>query len=84
MSCTKQHSLKHTPNHMIFMFFPFRKESNLNSSRSCTYLGKLPNHGALEIICSYRRNCKPYRHALDEVFINVVHGSSGLEPESEQ
>ena len=70
--------------HLLFMFFPFRKESELNNMPSKTYTEKLSFPGVLQIVNENKRICEPYADAVDEAFIQFSNNPRGLDPEAEQ
>ena len=70
--------------HLLFLFFPFRKESELNNSPTRTYTEKLSLPGVLEIVNENKRLCEPYADEVDEAFIQFSNNPRGLDPEAEQ
>ena len=57
---------------MLFIFFPFRNESDLKAAVSGTYLEKLLEPSVTETVHKNRRACEPFADAMDEAFINFI------------
>ena len=70
--------------HMLFMFFPFRNESDLKATVSRTYSEKLLEPTVTEIVNKNRKTCEPLAYAVDEAFIDFVANPRGMDPQAEQ
>ena len=65
------------------MFFPFRKETDLNNTPSGTYVEKLSFPDVIRIVNRNKAICEPYGNSVDEAFIQFSSNPSGLDPEDE-
>ena len=54
--------------HVLFMFYPFRDESELKSGEPPSYVNKLNEPGVLEVICSNQQRIEPYADLVDLAF----------------
>ena len=70
--------------HMLFMFFPFRNESDLNATVSRTYSEKLLEPTVTKIVNKNRKACEPFADAVDEAFIDFIGNPRGMDPQAEQ
>ena len=70
--------------HMLFMFFPFRNESDLKATVSRTYSEKLLEPTVTEIVNKNRKTCEPLAYAVDEAFIDFIANPRGMDPQAEQ
>ena len=69
---------------MLFMFFPFRNESDLKAAVSRTYSEKLLEPTVIEIVNRNRKACEPFEDAVDEAFIDFIANPRGMNPQAEQ
>ena len=69
---------------MLFMFLPFRNESDLKATVSRTYSEKLLEPTVTEIVNKNRKTCEPLAYAVDEAFIDFVANPRGMDPQAEQ
>ena len=69
---------------MLFIFFPFRNESDLKAAVSGTYLEKLLEPSVTETVHKNRRACEPFADAVNEAFINFIANPRGMGPQAEQ
>ena len=89
--CVLKH---HTPNpnaqpeayahHLLFLYFPFRIEAELNATLSGTYSEKLSEGGVLDVINANKAMCEPYGDVVDEAFLHFNTVSRGLDPNAER
>ena len=70
--------------HMLFVFFPFRNESDLKTTVSRTYSEKLLEPTVTEIVNKNRKVCEPFADAVDEAFIDFIVNPHGMDPRAEQ
>ena len=71
--------------HMLFMFYPFRKEDSLKKTDSGTYSEKLLELGVIDIINENKRICEPYGELEDDAFLHFSeNNANGLDPNGEQ
>ena len=70
--------------HMLFMFFPFRNESDLKATVSRTYSQKLLEPTVTEVVNKNRKACEPFADAVDEAFIDFIANPRGMDPQEEQ
>ena len=70
--------------HMLFMFFPFRNESDLKATVSRTYSQKLLEPTVTEVVNKNRKACEPFADAVDEAFIDFIANPRGMDPQAEQ
>ena len=70
--------------HMLFMFFPFRNESDLKATVSRTYSEKLLEPTVTEIVNKNKKACEPFADAMDEAFIDFIANPRGMDPQAEQ
>ena len=56
----KETKLEAYSHHMLFMFYPFRSENELNSTPSRTYSEKLAKQEVLQIVNQNKQTCEPY------------------------
>ena len=66
--------------HMLFMFFPFRNESDLNATVSRTYSEKLLEPTVTKIVNKNRKACETFADAVDEAFIDFIGNPRGMDP----
>ena len=69
---------------MLFMFFPFRDESELKVTVSRTHSQKLLEPTVTEIINKNRKACEHFSDAVDEAFIDFIANHRGMDPQTEQ
>ena len=69
---------------MLFMFFPFRNESDLKATVSRTYSQKLLEPTVTEVVNKNRKACEPFADAVDEAFIDFIANPRGMDPQAEQ
>ena len=69
---------------MLFVFFPFRNESDLKATLSRTCSEKLLEPTVAEIVNKNRKACEPFADAVDEAFIDFIANSRGMDPQAEQ
>ena len=70
--------------HTLFMFFPFRNESDLNATVSRTYSEKLLEPTVTEIVNKNRKACEPFADSVDEAFIDFIAKPRGMDQQAEQ
>ena len=70
--------------HTLFMFFPFRNESDLNATVSRTYSEKLLEPTVTEIVNKNRKACEPFADSVDEAFIDFIAKPRGMDHQAEQ
>ena len=70
--------------HMLFMFFPFKNESDLKAAVSGTYSEKLLEPSVTETVHKNRRACEPFADVVNEAFINFIANPCGMGPQAEQ
>ena len=69
---------------MLFMFFPFRNESDLKATVSRTYSEKLLEPTVTEIVNKNRKACEHFADAINEAFADFIANPRGLDPQTEQ
>ena len=70
--------------HLLFMFYPFRNERDLNATLSKTFAEKLLERGVMETINRNKKVCEPYGEVVDEAFICFNENARNLDPFGEQ
>ena len=69
---------------MLYMFYPFRNESELNSTSSGTYTEKLMNDDVLAIVNTNKRICEPYGDAVENAIVDFHVNARNIDPFGEQ
>ena len=69
--------------HLLMMFYPFRKESDLLSSNS-SYSEKLLEPSVLDIVNINKQICEPYGNLVEEAMIYLRNNVENLDAHAEQ
>lgn len=70
--------------HLLLMFYPFRKESELKGESSGTYTEKLLQQGVIEVINENKRICEPFGELVEEAVVSFHENAKNLDPFAEQ
>ena len=63
--------LERFAHHLLFMFFPFRKESELSNSETGFYIDKLHEPGVIDIVNANKIVFEPYGEMVDSALQNM-------------
>ena len=69
--------------HLLFMYYPFRKEDELKGE-SGTYVEKLLEPRVIEYIQNNKSICEPFGEIVDEAFVQFDRDARGLDIHGEQ
>jgi len=70
--------------HLLLMFYPFRKESELLNENSGTYTEKLLEDGVLDILNRNKIICEPFGELVEEAMLNFHANVDNLDSFAEQ
>ena len=70
--------------HLLFMYYPFRKEDDLKNTETGTFCEKLSDSDVIDCIRRTKNICEPFGEIVDEAFVLFNRDIRGLDIQGEQ
>ena len=78
----KEKSPEDYAHHLLFLFYPFRKEEQLMSDISQSYVEKLNEAGVIDIVNRNRQNIEPFSEMVHQAFEQFLNNQNTLQSNS--